>query len=163
MSYVAEGRGGGPQDLLRRFDPSRNCKISCDPSKASRAAPGVRPDTRPGPAGSPSRKGTGSAKFWQQWLDLSGRCLYTALFFSISPALPNGKASGLASRDTSPVGVTDRPFNRHPETTDCSQKGTDPAGKPECPSYLFHRIRIGPGLSSEEWEGSLFLVYERRG
>ena len=25
-SYVAERQGGGPQDLLRRFDSSRNCK-----------------------------------------------------------------------------------------------------------------------------------------
>jgi hypothetical protein len=28
MSYVAEGRGGGPQDLLRGFEPLRSCKRS---------------------------------------------------------------------------------------------------------------------------------------
>src|SRR5580704_7228152 len=27
MSYVAEWRGGGPQDLLRGFDSFRNCQI----------------------------------------------------------------------------------------------------------------------------------------
>src|SRR5580658_6637804 len=28
MSYVAEWRGGGPQDLLRGFDSFRNCQLN---------------------------------------------------------------------------------------------------------------------------------------
>jgi hypothetical protein len=40
MSYVAEGRGGGPHDLLRGFDSFRNCQLIVFMATMVRPKPG---------------------------------------------------------------------------------------------------------------------------